>query len=146
MEVCEADNAVARIKEELVLLPREMQAYVSNHRGLLQRLQQLQLALAGDSTAEQLEAAGYTPLDGTGRYQPSAQSLQSHAGLRSGAMVYVGVALTEVRQRLADAAKRFRTVGMDVEQLHGVPDEAADADSEDGDMPPPAGAADGDGA
>jgi hypothetical protein len=143
MEVCEADNEVARIKEELALLPQEMRAYVSYHRGLLQRLQQLQLTLAGNSTAQQLQAAGYTALEGAGRYQPNVQDVERSGGVRSGAAVFVGLALTEVRQRLADAAKQLQTVGVAVEQLGDESGAAADADSEDGDLPPPA-ASDGD--
>ena len=41
IEVCEAANEVARIKEELILLPQEMQAYLSYHRRMLQRLEKL---------------------------------------------------------------------------------------------------------
>lgn len=148
MEVCEADNEVARIKEELALLPQEMRAYLSYHTGLLQRLQQLQLALAGDNTAEQLQAAGYTALQGSGRYQPSVQAVELSGSLRSGAMVFVGLALTEVRQRLADASKQLQLVGVAVEQLgdeFGRSGEAADVDSEDGDLPPPVASDDGDG-
>lgn len=136
MEVCEADNEVCRIREELQLLPQEMLAYIGYHKALQEKLQQLHSVLtAADSTA------GYAEL-GAGRYQPSSDSIMSSSSMRSGAGAPVRLAQAEVKQRLADAVKKFASVGIDVAAGVGsVLDDAVEVDSEDGDMPPPQAAA-----
>jgi hypothetical protein len=85
VSVCEADNEVSRIKEELLLLPREMNAHMSYYRKLAARLTQLQAILAADvgPTVEQLQAAGYVALQGVGRFQPSAEDIASSDVVRS---------------------------------------------------------------
>lgn len=41
LELCEADNQVLRIKEELQLLPREMRAHLRHYQTLIQRQEAL---------------------------------------------------------------------------------------------------------
>jgi hypothetical protein len=139
MAVCEADNEVSRIKEELQLLPKEMQAHVQFYRDLKSKLTQLQTVLAADSTPtlEGLHAAGFSMLLGTGRYQPSAESVLSIAGVRSGAVTFVQLAQIEVQHQLRVAAQAFAGagVGIEAEQPDGELD--GEADSEDGDMAAP---------
>lgn len=56
LELCEADNQVLRIKEELQLLPREMRSHLQHYQGLIQRQEELidalKLAQTADSNAE----------------------------------------------------------------------------------------------
>jgi hypothetical protein len=141
MAVCEADNEVSRIKEELRLLPKEMQAHVQFYRDLESKLTQLQTVLAADSTPtlEGLQAAGFSTLLGIGRYQPTAESVLSSAGVRSGAVSFVRVAQIEVQEQLRVAAKAFAGVVVGVEgAAEQLGDELdGDADSEDGDMAAP---------
>jgi len=58
LELCEADNQVLRIREELQLLPREMQAHLRHYQALIKRQEALIRALqaaqagAGDAALE----------------------------------------------------------------------------------------------
>lgn len=145
MAVCAADNEVSRIKEELLLLPREMRAHVRFYQGLESKLTGLHTVLAADSTptAEGLRAAGLTMLLGTGRYQPAAESVLSSARVRSGAATFVRLAQLEVQEQLRVAVKAFLGAGVAVEGAAeppgGQPNGESDgeADSEDGDRAPP---------
>lgn len=141
MSVCEADNEVSRIREELELLPREMRAHVSYYRRLAARLSKLQAALVPDSepTAEELLAIAYTMLQGQGRYQPAMDDVLARGAVRSGALTFVRLAEVEVQQRLAEAAVAFAGVGVVAEGEQVEPEPALDADSEDGDAAPPVG-------
>lgn len=62
LELCEADNQVLRIREELQLLPREMRAHLRHYQTLIQRqeelIQTLQQVQPGtdDAAAQQLAA------------------------------------------------------------------------------------------
>jgi hypothetical protein len=128
MEVCEADNEVARIKEELEVLPKEMSAHLSHYCKLAAHLQHLQVALAAEPTAQQLHDAGYTMLQGTGRYQPSSEAVAASAHVRSGTLTFVSLAEWEVQQQLAKARSAFRQAGL----AALVDDCAADQGSEQG--------------
>jgi len=127
MAVCEADNEVSRIREELDLLPREMRAHVSYYRRLAARLSKLRAALVPDSepTAEELQAIGYTDV------------VLASGAVCSGALTFVRLAEVEVQQRLAEAALAFASVGVVAEAESAVPEPELDADSEDGDAAPP---------
>lgn len=142
MAVCEADNEVSRIREELVLLPQEMQAHLQYYRGLATRLSQLEarLAPACETSAQDLEAAGYTALQGGGRYQPDTSQLLSDAAARSGALTYVRLAQVEVQQQIDMAILCFSKAGVvvdDVVAQGDVSDQGTDADSEDGGLAAP---------
>jgi len=142
MAVCEADNEVSRIKEELALLPQEMQAHLQHYRGLATRMAQLEarLAPACESTAEDLRAAGYTTLQGGGRYQPDMNQVLTVAAVRSGALTFVRLAQVEVRQQLDKAIMWFAKAGVVDENTAAqgdVSDRGSDADSEDGDLAAP---------
>lgn len=161
VSVCEADNEVSRIKEELLLLPKEMNAHLSYYRNLAARLTQLQTLLTADDgpTAEHLQAAGYSVLQGVGRYQPSVEGIVSNAAVRSGVLTLVGLAQFEVKQLLRRAVVAFVEVGLPgltmaaVEEDGGVGEgggvgggeveeegggEEEGEDSADGDRAPPA--------
>ncbi|WIA22063.1 hypothetical protein OEZ85_004408 [Tetradesmus obliquus] len=82
--LCEADNEVQRIREELELLPREMTAHLRYLQQLLAKQGDVEAALLAaqrlpadqcDAAASSLVAAGYGQLAGQGRYQPSAVQL-----------------------------------------------------------------------
>jgi hypothetical protein len=96
--LCEADNEVRRIKEELELLPQEMRAHLRYLQQLLATQSNIEAALlaAEQVPAAQLEAAaggvvaaGYVQLGGTGRYQASAVQLLESSRAVSGALSYV---------------------------------------------------------
>jgi hypothetical protein len=148
MAICEADNEVARIKEELVLLPQEMQAHIRFYRDLEAQLKQLQAAMAADSvpTPEGLVAAGFAVLPGMGRYQPAAADVLASSGVRSGAVTFVRLAQVEVQQLLRVAVKAFARAGVVAESAAEQHSEESDsdADSEDGDQAAPAAGGGGD--
>jgi hypothetical protein len=60
LELCEADNEVLRIKEELQLLPREMRVHMQYYQELISRQQRListlQAAPQGAEVGQQLGA------------------------------------------------------------------------------------------
>jgi hypothetical protein len=140
MAVCEAYNEVSRMKEELGLLPKEMQAHMQFYRDLEAKLKQLQAVLAADSTPtlEALQAAGFSVLLGTGRYQP-AELVLSSAAVRSGAVTFVRLAHVEVQEQLRVAVKAFASAGVSVDGETEQPDNElnGEEDSEDGDLPAP---------
>lgn len=113
LQLCEADNNVQRIKEELGLLVQEMRAHVSFYRNLMERLEQLEAAmLAPVGGASRLEAAGYHMLPGAGRYQPSAQQLVSDPLALSGAVTFLRVAKHEVSRKLQLARTEFAKLSL----------------------------------
>lgn len=154
MALCEADNEVQRIREELELLPREMQAHLRYLQQLLAKQGAIEAALlaaqqapAGqlDVAASNLVAAGYVPLGGQGRYQPSAAQLVGNSQAVSGALSYLRIAKLEVQQLLANSQREFRSLSSDGAQgapeQHGtedldsegdwfVPDEGADGNED----------------
>lgn len=140
MAVCEADNEVSRLKEEVQLLPEEMQAHVAYYRKLISRLQQLQDVLSdAAASAQQLRDAGWCQLGGTGRYQPDIESILASTAVRSGALTFVRLAHAEVQQHLAVAIGVFANGGIAAASAAAEDSRHADdiVDSEDGDAPPP---------
>lgn len=154
VSVCEAHNEVARIVEELELLPKEMQAHLSYYRSLETRLTQFANALAAEqgTTSDLLQAVGYTVLQGRGRYQPGVDSIVSDAAVRSGVLTFVGLAQFEVQQQLKKAVNAFAAAGLpgltidpsvhvDASEEGDVGVDSQDGDvgvdSEDGDMQAP---------
>lgn len=100
LQLCEADNKVSRLTEELQLLEGEMRACITYYERLIIKLQALERGLQAGSD---LVAAGFTVLAGTGRYQPSPEQLLADPLARSGALSYVHAALAEVEEKLGVA-------------------------------------------
>jgi hypothetical protein len=149
--LCEADNEVQRIKEELELLPREMSAHLQHLQQLLAQQEGIEAALLAaqqSPSSPQLEAAtglaaaGYVQLGGAGRYVPSVVQLVSTAATVSGALSLLRVAKLEVQQLLSKAVSIIGSLNMDgvsglyVEPVQAEPDSegsdyAPESDSED---------------
>ncbi|KAF6253505.1 hypothetical protein COO60DRAFT_1668684 [Scenedesmus sp. NREL 46B-D3] len=141
--LCEADNEVQRIEEELQLLPLEMQAHLRYLRQLLAKQGEIEAALLAaqqvptsqlDAAASNLATAGYVQLGGTGRYQPSAVQLVANNQAVSGALSYLRIAQQEVRQVLAKSTQLIGSI-RDGVLLAPIDAESEDADSEDSGLP-----------
>jgi hypothetical protein len=136
--LCEADNEVQRIKEELQLLPREMQAHLQYMQQLLTKQRNIEAALLAaqqvptgqlEAAASSVAAAGYVQLGGTGRYQPSAVQLLVNSRAVSGALSCVRIGMLEVQQLLS---KSVRLIGLNIDGVvvGGVEAEQEEPDSE----------------
>lgn len=135
--LCEADNEVRRIKEELELLPQEMRAHLRYLQQLLATQSNIEAALlaAEQVPAAQLEAAaggvvaaGYVQLGGTGRYQASAVQLLESGRAVSGALSYVRLGGLEAQQLLSRSLRLFGSL-----QVDGVLNGHVDAEQEEPD-------------
>jgi hypothetical protein len=155
MAVVEADNEVNRIKEELQLLPKEMRAHITYWKKLLQQQQNLEARLqetvdnsaaGSDTVAAEVRNAGYVPLPGQGRYQPTVQQMLQQPAVLGGAISYLRAAQDEVNQQLQKALKIFVAAGVTTGSGDILYDSDVDVnvDSEDGELPPPAAARSGD--
>lgn len=153
--LCEADNEVQRIREELELLPREMTAHLRYLQQLLAKQGDVEAALLAaqrlpadqcDAAASSLVAAGYGQLAGQGRYQPSAVQLVADSQALSGALSYLRIAKVEVQRLLANSRQQMRS--LNVEGLPGVvvEQESEDVDSEGSGFAPDSDVEGGEGA
>lgn len=153
MAVCEADNEVLRIREELQLLPQEMRAHLQYLQQLLATQGGMEAALLAaqrapttqlDAAADGLVAAGYAQLGGMGRYQPSALQLIGNGQAVSGALSYLRMAKLEVQQMLASAMKLIGALNIDGVLSVDVEQESEDVDSEGSGYAPDSGLEAGD--
>jgi hypothetical protein len=77
LELCEADNQVLRIKEELQLLPREMHAHLRHYQALIQRQEVLINTLqAAQPTANDAAARQLSAMLQVGPFWPAVQHLR----------------------------------------------------------------------
>jgi hypothetical protein len=135
LELCEADNEVLRLQEELPLLRREMQAHSRYWRQQIDRQQQVEgvlldvssqvcdavaAGLFNDELATQyaqLLKQSMQAIDGgvsfpngeqqQGRYQASAAQLLAWPGALTGALSVVRIAQQEAKGHLARAVAAF---------------------------------------
>jgi hypothetical protein len=143
--LCEADNEVQRIEEELQLLPLEMQAHLQYLQQLLAKQGEIEAALLVaqqvpasqlDVAASNLVAAGYVQLGGTGRCQPSAVQLVADSQAVSGALSCLRIAKREVKRVLARSKQLIGSISRDGVLIAPVESESEDADSEDNGFAP----------
>jgi hypothetical protein len=140
--LCEADNEVQRIKEELQLLPREMRAHLQYLQQLLSKQGDIEAALLAAqqipsseraAAASSVVAAGYVQLGGAGRYQTSAEQLLSSDQALSGALSYVRIGKLESQQLLSKAVKLFSSLNVDGVMAGFVEAEQEEAEQEEAD-------------
>lgn len=135
LELCEADNEVCRLQEELPQLRREMQAHMRYWQHLLERQQQLMEALliaastrrhataaglfdascaaqCASVLGQNMQACGYSvsspgAAQQPGRFLPTPAELLASPGALSGAVSVVLAAQHEAKAQLAKAVATF---------------------------------------